>query len=98
MCIYLFQSLRSKGSKHGDQALILLNWLFKDEHLFQVLAMNLSNIIMRKDDRYISLGWCILVRSLLENGSTMDQHFLNGKIYGYCILFWHELSFSQVLL
>ncbi|XP_044468283.1 uncharacterized protein LOC123197869 isoform X1 [Mangifera indica] len=71
-------SLRSKGSKHGDQALILLNWLFKDEHLFQVLAMNLSNIIMRKDDRYISLGWCILVRSLLENGSTMDQHFLNG--------------------
>ncbi|TXG70455.1 hypothetical protein EZV62_005390 [Acer yangbiense] len=71
-------SLRSKETKHGGQAMILLNWLFKDEILFQVMASNLANIILRKDDRYVSLGWCTLVRGLLEYESVMDQQLVNG--------------------
>ncbi|KAJ4706438.1 putative ARM repeat superfamily protein [Melia azedarach] len=71
-------SLRSKESKHGGQTIILLDWFFKDELLFQAVATNLANIITRKDDRYITLGWCTLVRTLLEYETAMDQHLLNG--------------------
>ncbi|KDO38705.1 hypothetical protein CISIN_1g030425mg [Citrus sinensis] len=75
-------SLKSKESKHGGQAMIILNWLFKDELLFQVLATNLANIIVRKDDRYITLGWCTLVRALLEYDTLTDQHLVtDGQIF-----------------
>lgn len=80
------QSLKSKESKHGGQAMIILNWLFKDELLFQILATNLANIIVRKDDRYITLGWCTLVRALLEYDTLTDQHLVTGKINSLFIL------------
>lgn len=80
------QSLKSKESKHGGQAMILLNWLYKDELLFQVLATSLANIIVRKDDRYITLGWCTLVRALLECETITDQKLVNGKIISFFIL------------
>ncbi|OWM67224.1 hypothetical protein CDL15_Pgr000676 [Punica granatum] len=59
-------SLRSKESKHGGQVLILLSWLFQDEFIFQSLMRDLVNIISRKEDRYIALGWCTLVRELVQ--------------------------------
>ncbi|KAK6244141.1 hypothetical protein QUC31_010550 [Theobroma cacao] len=71
-------SLKYKDLKHGGQPMILLNWLFQDELLFQAVAMNLANIIVRKDDRYIAFGWCTLVRGLMEYESSMDQYLLNG--------------------
>ncbi|XP_052490934.1 uncharacterized protein LOC105786238 isoform X2 [Gossypium raimondii] len=58
--------------------MILLNWLFQDEFLFQAVAMNLANIITRKDDRYIAFGWCTLVRGLMEYENVMDQYLFNG--------------------
>ncbi|XP_073132125.1 uncharacterized protein [Henckelia pumila] len=58
--------LKIKESKHGNQNMILLNWLFLDEGLFQVVIRNLAGIIYRKDDRYVAFGWCILGRSLIE--------------------------------
>ncbi|GLT96071.1 hypothetical protein SLE2022_137200 [Rubroshorea leprosula] len=87
-------SLKSKDSKHGNQAMILFNWLFQDEVLFQIVATNLANIIARKDDRYIALGWCTLVRNLVEYESNMEQYLVNGikekysallKIFCSCI-------------
>uniref|UniRef100_A0A5B6YZ29 Uncharacterized protein n=1 Tax=Davidia involucrata TaxID=16924 RepID=A0A5B6YZ29_DAVIN len=71
-------SLKNKESKHGNQALILLNWLFQDELLFQALAANLAGIILRKDDHYIALGWCTLVRGLVEYEINMNQFITNG--------------------
>lgn len=73
-------SLRWKESKkHGSQAMILLNWLFQDELLFQAVATNLANIFVTKDDRYIAFGWCTLLRSLLEYESSMNpQYPMNG--------------------
>ncbi|RVW16552.1 hypothetical protein CK203_069319 [Vitis vinifera] len=63
--------------------MVLLNWLFQDELLFQALARGLADIILRKEDRYIALGWCTLVRGLVEYEITMDQFSNNGirKIY-----------------
>ncbi|KZV50268.1 hypothetical protein F511_23254 [Dorcoceras hygrometricum] len=58
--------LKIKESKHGNQNTILLNWLFLDEGLFQVVVRNLAGIISRKDDRYVALGWFILGRRLIE--------------------------------
>lgn len=72
--------MRSKETKHGDQAIILLNWLFKDEVLFQAVASRLANVISRKDDRYLNLGWCTLVRRLLEYEADTDQQSLDGTI------------------
>lgn len=40
---------------------------------------DLTNIILRKEDHFIALGWCILVRDLVEYDSTMSQYSLNGK-------------------
>ncbi|XP_039010853.1 uncharacterized protein LOC120139789 [Hibiscus syriacus] len=71
-------SLTFKDSKHDIQPMILLNWLFQDGLLFQAVSMNLSNIIVRKDDRYIAFGWCTLVRGLMEYENVMDQHLVNG--------------------
>ncbi|KAB2098015.1 hypothetical protein ES319_A01G209000v1 [Gossypium barbadense] len=71
-------SLKYKDSKHDNQPMILLNWLFQDEFLFQAVAMNLANIITRKDDRYIAFGWCTLVRGLMEYEKVMDQYLFNG--------------------
>lgn len=73
------KSLRCKETKNGGQALIVINWLFQDELLFQALATNLANIVVRKDDRYIALGWCILVRNLVEYESSVSQYAMNGK-------------------
>ncbi|KAI7990306.1 hypothetical protein LOK49_LG12G02906 [Camellia lanceoleosa] len=87
-------SLKHKESKHGNQAMILFNWLFQDEIIFQALATNLVGIIRRKEDRYIALGWCILVRGLVEYEITMKQFINNGikdkyrslrKIFSSCI-------------
>uniref|UniRef100_A0A2N9IX14 Uncharacterized protein n=1 Tax=Fagus sylvatica TaxID=28930 RepID=A0A2N9IX14_FAGSY len=64
--------------KNGRQAMILVNWLFQDDLLFRALATNLANIIIRKDDRYIALGWCILVRNLLEYETSITQYSMNG--------------------
>ncbi|KAL3533814.1 hypothetical protein ACH5RR_007335 [Cinchona calisaya] len=58
--------------------MILLNWLFQDEILFQALARNLAEIISRKDDRYIALGWCTLTRSLIEYETSLDKLMTNG--------------------
>ncbi|KAK9141899.1 hypothetical protein Syun_011299 [Stephania yunnanensis] len=59
-------SLSAKDSKKGYQSLILLDWLFRDELIFQALASNLAKIIVRKEDRYISLGWCTLTREIMD--------------------------------
>lgn len=59
--------------------MLIINWLFEDKFVFQGVATNLANIIVRKEDRYIALGWCILVRGLVENESFMEQYSLNGK-------------------
>lgn len=56
------------------QALLLLNWLLEDERLFEVLLRELVNIIGRKEDKYIILGWCFLVRGFVENIMSADQH------------------------
>ncbi|XVE96000.1 hypothetical protein REPUB_Repub02eG0183900 [Reevesia pubescens] len=71
-------SMKYKDSKHGAQPMILFNWLFQDELLFQAVSINLANIIMRKDDHYIAFGWCTLVRGLVEYESIMVQYLVNG--------------------
>lgn len=70
--------LRNVNLKHGGQAMIIINWLFQDEFVFEAVAMDLANIIERKEDRYVALGWCILVRGLLEYENFMEQYTLNG--------------------
>ncbi|KAL2923694.1 Dicer-like protein 1 [Bienertia sinuspersici] len=65
--------LRCKESKHPNQAMILLNWLFQDEILFLPLAQDLVSIISRREDRYIALGWCRLVRTLVKYEINMTN-------------------------
>ncbi|KAK6124641.1 hypothetical protein DH2020_041613 [Rehmannia glutinosa] len=69
-------------SKQGNQSLILLNWLFQDEVLFQAIVRNMAAIILKRDDRYLALGWCFLGCSLIEyenvvgNASVNDCQFV----------------------
>ncbi|KAM6568437.1 hypothetical protein CsatB_016422 [Cannabis sativa] len=76
----LENSFRSKNVKHsnGDQSMILLNWLFQDEFIFQAIARKLAKIIATKDDHFIALGWCTLVRGLVDYESATDQYSMNG--------------------
>ncbi|KAI7743189.1 hypothetical protein M8C21_012206 [Ambrosia artemisiifolia] len=71
-------SLRSKDSKHKNQEMILLNWLFQDEVLFQALARKFSDILQRKEDHHIALGWCILARRLIEYDVTLSRFSVTG--------------------
>ncbi|KAG2405658.1 uncharacterized protein HKW66_Vig0049130 [Vigna angularis] len=68
-------------SKHGDQAMLLLNWLFQDELLFQPVAEALAGVVARKHvhDRYLLLGWCLLLRNLVEFESSAHQSMLSGE-------------------
>ncbi|WJX83974.1 hypothetical protein P8452_66591 [Trifolium repens] len=49
-------SLKCKNSKHGGQAIILLNWLFQDELNFVPVAEALASIITRKNDHDLLFG------------------------------------------
>ncbi|KAL4587515.1 hypothetical protein LXL04_000386 [Taraxacum kok-saghyz] len=71
-------SLRSKESRNKNQEMILLNWLFQDEVLFQALSRSFSDIVVRKDDHYVTLGWCILARRLIEYDVTMSRFSTSG--------------------
>ncbi|XP_027068028.1 uncharacterized protein [Coffea arabica] len=70
--------LKFRESRHSKQAMVLLNWLFQDEVLFQALASNLAEIILRKDDHYIALGWCFLARDLIQYEISMNKLMSNG--------------------
>ncbi|KAJ4980188.1 hypothetical protein NE237_010968 [Protea cynaroides] len=79
-------SLKCKDSKHCSQAMILINWLFQDELLFQALASNFEEIIMKKEDHYISLGWCTLMHGLVDYENTMDKFSNTGVRERHSIL------------
>lgn len=74
------QVLRCKESKRPNQALILLNWLFQEESLFVGLGKDLVNIVLKRGDHYIALGWCKLVRSLVKYETKMTSFSKRGKI------------------
>jgi len=71
--------LKCKDSKHGGQAIILLNWLFQDELLFVPVAEALASIITRNHDRYLLFGWCLLLRSIVDYESSVHQSLLSGE-------------------
>ncbi|KAG9449445.1 hypothetical protein H6P81_009410 [Aristolochia fimbriata] len=73
-------ALNHKGSKHGKQVFLLFHWLFQDELLIEPLSSNLAEIIFRKEDSYISLGWCFLVRGLVENELNQDNTSERGNL------------------
>ncbi|KAK2416394.1 hypothetical protein QL285_038791 [Trifolium repens] len=74
----IHSSLKCKNSKHGGQAIILLNWLFQDELIFVPVAEALASIITRKNDRYLLFGWCLLLRSIVDYDSSVHQSMLSG--------------------
>ncbi|GFP89684.1 hypothetical protein PHJA_001112200 [Phtheirospermum japonicum] len=74
----LQHSLTFRESKKGNQTLILLNWLFQDELLFQAIVRNMAAIISRRDDRYVALGWCFLGRSLIEHENVANNVSVNA--------------------
>ncbi|KAL1312396.1 hypothetical protein HN51_039011 [Arachis hypogaea] len=75
----IHHSLKWKDSRHGGQAMILLSWLFQDELIFEPIAEALAGIVaVKKDDRYLLLGWCVLVRGLIEYENSVHQSMLGG--------------------
>lgn len=68
--------------------MIILNWLFQDEPLFQALSSNLASIITRKDDRFITFGWCTLVRKLVEFETYMNKYSIHGNDMIICYFVW----------
>ncbi|KAM5549867.1 hypothetical protein ABKV19_001009 [Rosa sericea] len=74
----LDNSLKNKDSKHGGQAMVVLNWLFQDGFVFEAIAMALVRVISTKDDRFVVLGWCTFVRAVLEYESSVTQFPMNG--------------------
>ncbi|KAK6124646.1 hypothetical protein DH2020_041610 [Rehmannia glutinosa] len=80
------QSLTLRESKQGNQSLILLNWLFQDEVLFQAIMRNMAAIILRRDDRYLALGWCFLGRSLIEYENVVDNVSANAISEKYDVI------------
>ncbi|XP_027348855.1 uncharacterized protein LOC113860619 isoform X2 [Abrus precatorius] len=88
----------SLKSKHGHQAMVLFNWLFQDQLLFQPVAEALAGVVTGKHDRYLLLGWCLLLRNLVEYESSAHQSMFAGirerygdllKILSTCL---HDLA------
>ncbi|XP_043692010.1 uncharacterized protein LOC122642563 isoform X2 [Telopea speciosissima] len=71
-------SLKCRDLNHCSQAMILLNWLFQDELIFQALASNFGEIIVKKEDHYIALGWCTLMHGLVDYEITMNKFSNSG--------------------
>nr|XP_043612330.1 uncharacterized protein LOC122584038 [Erigeron canadensis] len=92
-------SLRSKDSKHKNQEMILINWLFQDEVLFEALSRKFSDILLRKEDHHVALCWCVLARRLIEYEVTVSRFSLaglkerySGFLESLCICSDHLLS------
>ncbi|KAL1549976.1 hypothetical protein AAHA92_17995 [Salvia divinorum] len=74
----LQHSLTVGDSKRGNQAMILLNWFFQDDTYVETILRNVSDIISRRDDHYVALGWCILARSLIEYENVISDITTNA--------------------
>lgn len=64
--------------------MILMKWLFQDELIFEPLVKGLADIITRKSDRYLLLGWCILVRALADYDDISSQSNFSGIFFNFC--------------
>ncbi|KAK1267259.1 hypothetical protein QJS04_geneDACA016381 [Acorus gramineus] len=75
-------SLKFRGSKHLRQVLMILDWLFQDEFLFQALLNDLVDIILRKEDHYFALGWCSLTSALVEMAKNDTENSIGKSSQG----------------
>lgn len=85
-----------RESKRGNQAMILLNWLFQDEIFLEAILWNVSGIISRRDDHHVALGWCILGRSLIEYENVASDITTNGNFVIYSPLAWFSVYFFSL--
>ena len=83
--------------------MILLNWFFQDETSVEAILRNVSDIISRRDDHYVALGWCILARSLIEYENVVSDITTNGNFVIYvcasvflCTLFYSTFCVMSV--
>ncbi|GLJ22075.1 hypothetical protein SUGI_0413790 [Cryptomeria japonica] len=78
----LEHAVKFRGLQNRKQVLILLQWLSQSEEVFMVLADSLEKILIETDDHHIILGWCIVVRELVENEFTNVKSFIAGTLQG----------------
>lgn len=80
------QAVKFKGLQNRKQVLNLLQWLSQSEEVFMVLADSLEKILLETDDHHIILGWCIVVRELVEKEFANVKSFIAGAVTYILIL------------
>jgi hypothetical protein len=75
--------VKFKGMKNRKKVVLLLQCLSRNEDTFTVLADGLEKILVENDDHHIVLGWCIVVRELIEKGAMAGELFDAGAQHRY---------------
>lgn len=90
--------VKFKGMQNRKKVVLLLHWLSQNEDTLTVLADGLEKILVENDDHHIVLGWCIVVRELIEKRATAGELFDAGlqlryaeKLFKICCRCIHRL-------
>eukprot|EP01018_Ginkgo_biloba_P032849 Gb_14493 [translate_table: standard] len=77
--------VKVKALRNRKQVVILLQWLCQSEEVCVALAYSFKKIIMEREDHRIVLGWCVMVRELVEKGIVTHETFDAGKQHRYAV-------------
>lgn len=84
--------VKFKGMQNRKKVVLLLQWLSQNEDTFTVLADGLEKLLVENDDHHIVLGWCVVVRELIEKRAiTGSQHRYAEKLFKICCRCIHRL-------
>ncbi|KAH9302150.1 hypothetical protein KI387_013733, partial [Taxus chinensis] len=87
----LEHAVKFRGLRNRKQVLVLLQWLSQSEEVFIALVGSLEKILLERGDNHIILGWCIVVRELVEkdfidfkSSNAGTQHGYAGHLFKIC--------------
>jgi hypothetical protein len=92
------QAVKSKDHGNRRKVVALMQWLLKASEFRKSLGDSLAAIIGASQwDNRVKLGWCVVVRELVELGSLLyDVSPASSGIYCLVIIFMISSSYSAL--
>lgn len=77
------QAVKSKDHGNRRKIVCIFRWLFAKMNLVSPLAKSLASVAMTSQENRVKLGWCVIVRELIEKEALLylfpsDGEFLKS--------------------
>jgi len=75
------QAVKSKDHSNRRKIVGVFRWLFAETKHGQLLASSLASIAgSLKADHRVQLGWCVVVRELIEKEAALYRSLPSGEL------------------